>query len=168
MKPAEPEFITVGQVLAPWGVRGKLKVKVITEFPERFAPSARVYIKRQPMSVESAQWQKGRLVLKLDQVDSRQAAQKLRGQPIEIHRSQLYPLPEGQYYHFQIVGLEVWTTQGERLGKITDILSAPSNDNYVVRGAKGEILIPAIADVVKSIDLERGRVTIEPIKGLLT
>ncbi|GAI01472.1 unnamed protein product, partial [marine sediment metagenome] len=96
-----------------------------------------------------------------------EAAQKLRGQPVEIHHSQLYPLPEGQYYHFQLIGLEVWTTRGELLGNITEILTAESNDNYVVSGAKGEILIPAIEDVVKSIDLDSGRITIEPIEGLL-
>ena len=85
-----------------------------------------------------------------------------------MEHSQDYPLPEGQYYHPQIIGLQVRTTQGELLGKITKVLSGKSNDNYIVQGENGEILIPAIEDVIKSVDLEQGCVTIEAIEGLLS
>lgn len=162
------EFITIGQVLAPWGIEGKVRVEVITDFPHRFAPSSQIYINRKPMTIASTQWHKGKAIVKLDTIDSIEQAEKLQGQTIEIHHSQLQPLPEGQYYHFQLIGLEVWTTQGELLGKISQILSAESNDNYVVHGAKGEILIPAIEDIVKSVDLDNGRMTIEAIDGLLS
>jgi len=101
-------------------------------------------------------------------VNSVEDAQRLRGQTIEIHHSQLKPLPEGQYYHFQLIGLEVWTTPGELLGSITEILATASNDIYIVHGVKGEIFIPAIEDVVKSINLNEGRMIIEPIEGLLS
>jgi len=167
MKSSELEFITIGQILAPWGVNGKLKVEVVTDFPERFVPQSRIYINRQPMTIDSTEWHKGKVIIKLNSIDSIEQAQKLRGQPVEIPHSQLHPLPEGRYYHFQLIGLEVWTTQGELLGNITGILTTESNDNYVVSGAKGEILIPAIEDVVKSIDLDNGRMVIEPIRGLL-
>ena len=168
MKSSESEFITIGQILAPWGTKGKLKVKVVTDFPQRFTPSSKVYVKRQPVTIDSAEWHKGNAVIKLNTINSIEAAQKLSSQPVEIHCSQLKSLPEGQYYHFQLIGLEVWTTQGELLGNITEILTAESNDNYIVRGPKGEILIPAIEDVVKSIDLNEGRMVIEPIEGLLS
>jgi len=167
MKPSELEFIAIGQILAPWGVKGKLKVEVVTDFPERFSPQATIYINRQPMAIDSTEWYKGKAIIKLNTVDSIEEAQKLRGQPVEIPHSQLYSLPEGQYYHFQLIGLEVWTTQGELLGSIAEILTAESNDNYVVRGATGEILIPAIDDIVKSVDLNKGHMLIEPIEGLL-
>ncbi len=168
MKPSELEFITVGQILAPWGVKGKLKVQVVTDFPERFTPQSAIYINRQPMTIDSTEWRKGKAIIKLNTVDSIEEAQKLRGQPVEIPHSQLYSLPEGHYYHFQLIGLEVWTIQGELLGSIAEILTAESNDNYVVRGARGEILIPAIDDVVKSVDLNKGHMVIEPIEGLLS
>ncbi len=168
MKLPNLEFIIIGRILAPWGTRGKLKVKVITNFPERFAPSSTVYINRQPMIIDSTEWHKGQAIIKLNTIDNTEAAQWLQGQPVEINHSQLYPLPEGQYYHFQLIGLEVWTTQGELLGNITEILTAESNDNYVVKGDEEEILIPAIEDVVKSIDLNKGRVVIEAIPGLLS
>jgi len=167
MKSATPGFIIIGRILAPWGTSGKLKVAVMTDFPQRFAPSAKIYINRQPMSIDSTQWHKGKAIIKLNTIDSIADAQGLQGQPIEIHHSQLQPLPEGQYYHFQLIGLEVWTTRGELLGNIIEILTAESNDNYVVEGAEGNILIPAIEDVVKSIDLDKGRIVIEPIEGLL-
>ena len=168
MKSSDLDFITIGRILAPWGIKGKLKVKVITDFPQRFAPSSTVYISRQPMTIDSTEWYKSKAIIKLNTIDNFEAAQWLRGQPIEIHHSQLYSLPEGQYYHFQLIGLEVWTTQGELLGNITEILTAESNDNYVVKGDKGEILIPAVEDVVKSIDLNKGRIVIEAIPGLLS
>ena len=168
MKSPGLEFITIGQILAPWGFKGKLKVEVITDFPQRFAPRSQIYINRQPMTIAGTEWHKGKAIIRLDTIDSMEQAEKLRGQVIQIHHSQLQPLPEGQYYHFQLIGLEVWTTQGELLGKISQILTAKSNDNYVVHGAKGEILIPAIEDVVKSVDLDNGRITIEAIDGLLS
>ena len=74
---------------------------------------------------------------------------------------------EDQYYHHQIIGLRVITTGGEEIGTITDILTGKSNDNYIVKGPAGEVLIPAIEDVVRSIDLTEGTITIEPIDGLL-
>jgi len=167
MESSELDFITIGQILAPWGAKGKLRVTVLTDFPERFAPAAKVYVNQSPMTVASAEWHKGKIIIKLDQIDTLAEAQKLKGKPIEIHHSQLYTLPEGQYYHFQLIGLEVWTTQDELLGKVAEILPGTSNDNYIVNGARGEILIPAIEDVVKSIDLDHKRITIEPIEGLL-
>ena len=167
MLSSELEFITIGKILAPWGLKGKLTVEVATDFPQRFAPSSKVYINRQPMTIDSTDWHKGKAIVKLNAIDSIEDAEKRQGQLVEIHHSQLYPLPEGQYYHFQLIGLEVWTTQGELLGNITEILTTPSNDSYVVSGAKGEILIPAIEDVIKSIDLDKGCLVIELIEGLL-
>ena len=167
MKLSGPEFITVGKITAPWGNNGKLKVAVLTDFPERFSPNSKVHVMQHPMTISSTAWHKGTAIIKLDGINSVAEAEKLRGEVIEIHQSQLKTLAEGQYYHFQLIGLEVWTTTGELLGNITDILSAPSNDNYVVSGDRGEILIPAISDVVKSVDLDKGKITIELINGLL-
>ena len=84
-----------------------------------------------------------------------------------MEHSQDKTLPEDEYYHDQIVGLQVITTDGERIGDVTDILSGTSNDNYIVRGPSGEVLIPAIDDVIQSIDLDKGIITIKAINGLL-
>ncbi len=168
MKSSEPEFITVGRILSPWGIKGEIRVEVVTEFPERFALSSNLYVNRQPVTINRCSWHKGKAIIKLHTINSAEDAQRLRGQFIEIHHSQLKPLPEGQYYHFQLIGLEIWTIQGELLGNITEILTSKSNDTYIVHGDKGEILIPAIEDVIKSINLDAGRVIIEPIEGLFS
>ncbi|MBU2608422.1 MAG: ribosome maturation factor RimM [Chloroflexi bacterium] len=164
---SEMEFITIGEIVAPQGTKGKLKVKVLTDFPHRFAANSTIYVNHQPTTIETSTWYKGMVIIKLPAIDSLQDAERLRGEMIEIHPSQLQPLQEGQYYIFQLIGLEVWTTAGELLGNIKEIITAKSNDNYVVSGDKGEFLIPAIEDVVKSVDLETKRMVIEPLEGLL-
>jgi 16S rRNA processing protein RimM len=86
---------------------------------------------------------------------------------MEMESNRETPLPEREYAHAQIIGLRVITTRGDLIGTISDIITGQSNDNYVVRGDKGEILIPAIEDVVQSINLDEGYITIEAIDGLL-
>ena len=157
----------MGRILAPWGIRGEVKVEVVTDFPERLAPQKVVYLNTRPLEIESCRPHKQHLVVKLATINRVEDAEKLRGQDLTIPRSELYPLPEGQYYTFQLIGLKVVTTEGETLGRITDIMATASNDVYIVEGERGEILIPAIEDVVKSIDLEKGKMVIEAIEGLL-
>jgi 16S rRNA processing protein RimM len=166
-EPVPPEFLIVGYILAPWGLRGEVKVEVATDFPERLAPQKLVYLNARPLEIESCRPHKQHLVVKLATIDSVEDAEKLRGQDLTIPRSELYPLPEGQYYTFQLIGLKVVTTEGKTLGRITEIMATGSNDVYIVEGKRSEILIPAIEDVVKSIDLEKGKMVIEAIEGLL-
>jgi 16S rRNA processing protein RimM len=162
-----PEFLVTGRVLAPFGSRGEMKVQVETDFPDRFAPGRSVYLDGQPLRVETSRPHRQFLLLKLAGVDSIESAEKLRGSPLTIPRSELHPLEAGEYYAFQLMGLDVLNADGEVLGEIVDIIPTGSNDVYVARGKLGEILIPAIEDVVKSIDLEKRRVVIEVIDGLL-
>jgi 16S rRNA processing protein RimM len=166
-KTSQPEFLVIGRILAPYGAKGEVKVKVLTDFPERFDPQEVVYIEGTPTAIESSHHQKGNVEVKLAGVDSIEAAQGLCGKLLEIHRHQAKSLPQGEYYHFQLVGLEVWTTQGELLGKVATVLETGSNDVYLVQGPRGEILIPAVEDVVKSIDLTKGCMVVEAVKGIL-
>ncbi|MFC2066221.1 ribosome maturation factor RimM [Chloroflexota bacterium] len=168
MKSPELEFIIIGKILTPWGVSGKLEVRVETDFPQRFTPNSMIYIDRQPLTIDSSEWHRGKLIIKIKAIDSIEDAQMLRGQFVEIHSSQLYTLPEEQYYHHQIIGMEVQTIQGEILGTIKEVLPGPGNDNYIVAGPSGDILIPAVEDIVKSIDINKGLMTIEAIEGLLS
>lgn len=142
-------------------------MEVLTDFPDRFSSGRELYIAGQALSIEGCKWHRGKAILKLTTIDSVESSEQLRGQLLEIHQSQLCPLPPEQYYHFQLLGIEVWTTEGEFLGHIAQILPTGSNDVYVVPVADGEVLIPAIEDVVKSVDLDSGRLTIEAVKGLL-
>jgi 16S rRNA processing protein RimM len=106
-------------------------------------------------------------VLKLAGIDSATAAEALRHRVLEVPEGELRPLGEGEYYHFQILGLEVRTSAGEVLGRVEQIISTGSNDVFVVRGQRGEVLIPAVDDVVKSVNLTVGRMEVEAVEGLL-
>ncbi len=165
--PPDSDFVTIGRVIASSGIKGKVKVQIETAFPRRFSPGERVFIDGKPMTIVAVSWQRDRPILKLSSIDCVEDAQKLRGKSIDILRDQLHTLPEDHYYHFQLIGLKVVTTSGKPLGQIKEILAGKSNDTYVVQSTEREILIPAIEDVVRSVNLERGFMEIEPIVGLL-
>jgi 16S rRNA processing protein RimM len=159
-------FITIGEVLGAWGLKGGFRVKSLTDFPERFDPDEKVFIDGISFDIQSSSWQKDNVILKLSGIDTPEDAAKLRRKTLDIPASELHELPEGQYYRFDIIGLEVSTTGGMTLGKVINILDC-GNDVYVVKGEGKEILIPAVKDVVKSIDLKSKKMVIEPIEGLL-
>ncbi|HEX8968734.1 MAG TPA: ribosome maturation factor RimM [Chloroflexota bacterium] len=164
-----PDFLVVAQVLAPHGLRGELKCRVITDFPEqRFKRGATLRIRGEAHTVRSARVQGGVVLLKLAGVADRNAAERFRGADIEVAVQDALELPAGQFYWHQVIGLEVEdATTHESLGRVTDILETGANDVYVVRGPNGESLIPAIREVIKEIDPVRGRMLIEPLPGLL-
>ena len=118
----DSQFIAVGRVVAPWGVRGEIKVEVMTDFPDRFSPQEKVYIEGRAVAIERSRWHRGRVILKLAAIDSIEDAEGLRERFLEVPQSQLRPLPKDEYYQFQLLGLEVWTTEGELLGQIAHIL----------------------------------------------
>lgn len=161
------DFIIIGRIVAPWGVKGEVTVEIETDFPQRFSPGEQVFVDGKPLTMVDVSRHRNRLILKFSTIDGAEDAQRLRGKFIEIPQSKTRTLPEDRYYYFQLIGLEVRTTGGERLGEVKEILAGESHDIYVVQGMKGEFLIPAIANVVKSVDLERGLIKIEPIAGLL-
>ena len=167
MNSLTPEFIFIGEVLSPHGTKGHFRVRPATDFPERFDTGSKIYINRQPFTIESSSLQKGNFIIKVNAIDNTEAAKKLQGKQVEIDKSQLKSLADGQYYHFQLTGLEVFIDNDKSIGSLKQVLSAPGNDVYVVEGEDGEILIPAVEDVIKLIDTKNGRIVIEAIDGLL-
>jgi len=164
---ASQGYVAVGRILGPWGLRGDLKVEPLTDFPERFVLGCSLYVEGATYAIERCRWYKGKVYIKLSGIDSATAAEALRQRFLEVPEEELKPLSEGEYYQFQILGLEVRTTEGQPLGKVTQILSTGSNDVFVVRGEGGELLIPALDDVVKAIDLDGGWIEVELVEGLL-
>jgi 16S rRNA processing protein RimM len=161
-----PGYVAVGLIIGPWGRVGDLKVRSLTDFPERFAPGRRLYAGGEPYTIEHCQWRRGYACLKFSGIDSTTAAEALRQRLLEVPESELMPLAEGEYYHFQILGLEVRSTGGEILGTVAEVISTGSNDVFLVQGPLGELLIPGTEDVIKSVDLEAGRMEIEMVEGL--
>ena len=157
-------------MLAPHGIRGELKCRIVTDFPhQRFKRGATVQLRREPHVVQSARIQGTTVLLKLSDVSDRNAAEALRGADVEVPTEAAIQLPKGQFYWHQVIGLEVEdATTHASLGQIRDILETGANDVYVVRTAQGkELLIPAIKEVVKEIDPSAGRILIEPLPGLM-
>ncbi len=144
-----------------------MKVQVVTDFPDRFAPGRVVYLSGRPLEIEESRPHKQYLLVKLATIDTIQDAENLRQLDLTIPSSELRSLPSDQYYVFQLIGLDVSTTGGETLGRVVDVVTTAGNDVYLVQGERGEILVPAIEDVVKSIDLEKGQMVVEAIEGLL-
>jgi 16S rRNA processing protein RimM len=163
-----PRYLAVARILTSYGVHGEVRAAILTEFPQRFAGLQTVYLgeEAQPYPLESSRLQRGQVILQLGGIDTPEQAAKLRGQLVQVPVAEAVALPEGQYYLYQIVGLAVETTAGEPLGHVTEVLFTGANDVYVVRGERGELLVPAIEEVVKQVDLEHGRLVIEPLEGM--
>ncbi len=165
----KPRYLIVGRVLKPWGVRGEVKIEILTEFPERFASLRQVFIgddaKRFP--VDYARLHGKSALLKFKGIDSPEDAEVLRDQLVQVALEDAVKLPKGKMYLYQLIGLTVVTTEGDALGEIKDVLDTGANDVYVVHDGTREILIPAIEDVVKEIDLERREMKIKIMEGLV-
>jgi 16S rRNA processing protein RimM len=165
LEPSEG-YVAVGRVAAPRGLRGELRVEPLTDFFERFAPGQALWAAGVRREVEQGRRQGKRILLKLSGIDSADEAEALRGLLLEIPESELAALHEGQYYRFQIMGVTVQDVTGHELGTVVDIVQTGSNDVYVVHGPQGELLLPAIDDVIKDVDVERRRMVVELMEGL--
>jgi 16S rRNA processing protein RimM len=167
----EPRFIAIGRITRAHGVHGELVVEVLTDFPERFDSIELVYLgdvnKAETRRVKATRWHKDRVLLTLEGCQDRTSAEQLRGLLIQIPIEEAMPLPEDEYYPHQLVGLDVVTVEGEELGRISDVIFTNANEIYVVTGPHGQILLPAIADVIKQVDLAEGHLLVEIMEGLL-
>ena len=169
---SETEWATIGHIVAPFGIRGELKVYLMTDIPNRFAQLETIYLgpEHTPRRIVGARPHKGEtVVLRLQGVDDVNTADTLRKVALMIPLSQMAKLPPDSYYHHDILGLQVITLKGQSIGTIVDIIETGGNDVYVIRDQESgkEHLIPAIKDVVKQVDLIRRMMYIDPIQGLL-
>jgi 16S rRNA processing protein RimM len=167
---SEPRFLVIGRILKPHGVRGEMRVEILTDLPERFTWLDEVYIgKREPIprKIDSIRFHKSWVLLRLVDCDDRESAHLLRGQLVQIPESEGIPLEEGEYYLYQLVGLKVVTEDGEYLGKISEIIETKANNVFVVKTAKSELLLPDIEDVIRDIDFESSTVTVRLMPGLV-
>ncbi len=174
MRTPEPRYLVVGRVLKPHGVRGEVRVEIVTGYPERLGQHAAFYlahphspeaVRRYP--VEQLRLHQDVALLKLEGCDDRNAADGLRGMLVQIPIEDAVPLEEGEYYLYQVVGVQVETEDGEPLGQVVQVLDTGANDVYVVRGPRGEVLLPAIKDVVLELDLDAQCLVVRLMPGML-
>jgi 16S rRNA processing protein RimM len=107
------------------------------------------------------------LLLKLGGCDDRTAAELLRGMLVQVPAESAAPLESDEFYQFQIIGLAVETDTGQHLGKVVEVLETGANDVYVVRGPSGEVLLPAVDEVVREVDPASGRMVVHLLPGLV-
>ena len=157
--------VAVGRIGPAHGVKGELRVESLSDFPDRFRRGARLFLDGRPVLIEAARFQGQTVLLKLQGIDDRNAAETLRGkllQSPELHT--IYSA--GTYFQHDIVGLEAVTESGEALGRVSSILETGANDIYVVNGERGELLLPAIEDVIKQVDVRGGKLVVDLLPGL--
>lgn len=162
--------VLVGTIGRAHGLRGEVSVHVHTDEPERrFTPGASLRVGDRPRTVASARWHSGTLLLGLEGVTDRTAAEALRGRELwaDVPADEA-PADEGEYWDRQLVGLEVQDAAGAVAGTIGEVLHLPAHDVLVVRTSGGDRLVPFVSEVVPVVDLEAGHVRVADIGGLLS
>lgn len=168
-------YLAVGKIINAHGIRGEVSIEPHTDFPdERFARGQSVLLgeELERAEIATSRPHQGRILVRFNHVETRDEAEALRGIWVLIPEAQAVELAEDTYFVHQIVGLTVQTVEGQTLGQVVDVLFTGANEVYVVQPADGlnrgrEILIPAIAEVVQSVDLAANTLTVRLLPGLI-
>lgn len=157
-------FLEIGKIVSTHGIRGEVRVEPWCDSPAFLAGFTVVYLRGAAVKVESARVHKSLVLMKLAGIDTVEAAQALRETVLSINREGV-TLPEGRYFIQDLIGLAVYDGD-EHVGSLIDVLTMPAHDVYLVRGADGERMIPAVPEFVQSIELERGIMRVKLIEGM--
>lgn len=166
----EPVFVLIGKFRRPHGIRGEIRMTVLTDFPELITGGQIIYAgeKHQPYTVREVRWHGGDMLVSLKELPDRTAVEIFRNIMVYMKSEDMPELPEGEYFVHQLVGLEVITDQGEKLGLLKEILITGANDVYLVESPQGkELLLPATEEVVLEINQEKNQILVHIIPGLL-
>ena len=157
-------WIAVGRLTRAHGVKGEVALIPLSDVSSRFAPGSRVFVDSspgRPLTVRASRPHRDRLLVTFEEVRDRTAAEALAGEYVFVPASSLPTLPEGEYWPHELMGCDVVTEDGGALGRIEEILRGPGNDVWVVRGHQGERLLPAVKEVVRSVDIASTRVVVD-------
>lgn len=171
---AEPRFLVIGRLIKPHGLRGEMRAAIHTQLPERFTWLEHVYVSRDPdddapnsLAVRSVRFHKGNALLRLGDYETRDELEVLRGMWLLVPAAEAIPLDEGELFHHSLEGLRVVTEGGDPLGTLEEILETGANEVFVVKGPRGEVLLPNIEEVVLRVDLDAGTMLVHLLPGLL-
>lgn len=170
-----PKYLLLGEILRPHGIRGELRMRVLTDFPERLSQLETVYLTPDPESedvtpyrVQQVRFHQDYALLTLHNVPTRTEAELLRDLFVVIDLAHAIPLEADEVYLFELIGMEVYLEAGERLGVLSDVLETGANDVYVVASDRyGEVLIPITPETLIATDTDTRRVTVRLPEGLL-
>ena len=165
------DLLEVGKIVNTHGLRGEVKVVPWTDYSEVFEDIDFVYVKKKSeyerLDVKGIKYQKNNLIVRFSQITDINMAEKYKNQVIYAEREILGELPEGVYYIADLIGLDIVTEDGEKIGTVSDVFNTGSNDIYEVkREGKKNLLLPVIDDVVLNIDVDGGKITVRMMDGL--
>lgn len=165
---ADDPSVAVGSIARAHGVRGEVAVRVLSDNPERFAPGSRVFTDGgRALVVATSRRHGARLLVRFEGVEDRRGADELRGRTLLVPGSELPELPEGSYWPHELEGCVVVVEGSERsLGTVREVLHTRANDVWVAVDEGRETLIPALRDVIVSVDVRAKRVVVAPVPGL--
>lgn len=166
------EFLEIGQIVNTFGIKGMVKVKPFTDDITRFDDLEKIYVEtnkvKKQYEIEEVKYHKDMVLIKFKGIDKVEDAELLRNSYLKVDRNDEPDLEEGTYYIVDLIGLDVYSDEGDLLGKVEDIFNNGSCDIYVVKDELGkQLLLPAISDVVKEINLEQKKIIIHILKGLI-
>lgn len=164
--------LEIGQIVNTFGIKGMVKVKPFTDDIRRFDELKTVYVeknsKQTEYEIEEVKYHKDMVLIKFKGIDKVEQAEMLRNSYLTVSRDSVEKLEEGRYYIVDLLGLEVYTDEQVLLGTLEDIFNTGSNDIYVVKDKQGkQILLPAIQDVIKQIDIENKKIIVHILPGLI-
>ena len=156
------DILRVGKIVNTHGLKGEVKVIALTDDPKRYNDLDFVLIDGVERKIQGCKFQKDRVIVKIEGIDSIEEAEKYKNKYMEIPREYAVPLEEDTYYIADIIGCNVFDTNGKDLGEVYDVIQTKNNDVYWIRKPK-ELLIPVLLDIVTDIDVENRKITIKPV-----
>ncbi len=166
------EFITIAKVVSTQGNKGEVNIFPLTDLANRFKNLTTVFLRNNnsqtTLNIEKIRIKENTVVLKFKNIENIKEAKMIVGSFLEVERKNAVKLPKDTYFIFEIIGLEVYTENNIFLGKVENVISTGSNDVYIVKDKnKKELFIPAIHEVVKNVNLEKKRINIKMVDGLI-
>lgn len=166
----EPVFVVIGKFRRPHGIRGEIRMTVLTDYPELISPGQVIYAgdRYKTYTIKGVRWHGGDMLVSLKELPDRTAVEIFRNIMVYMKSEDMPELPEGEYFIHELIGMKVITDQDENLGVLKEILITGANDVYLVETQEGkELLLPATEEVVLDIDQESRQILVHIIPGLL-
>ena len=166
------EYFEIGQIVNTSGLKGEIKIKPFTDDITKFNNFKTIYVsikkELKEFQIEKVRFSKNMVFLKLKGIDTIEEAENYRNLYLKVKRNKDEKLEEGTYYIVDILGCKVYTDEQKELGEVVDVFSTGSNDVYVVKDELGkQVLLPAIKDVIKNVDIENKAITVHLLEGLV-
>jgi len=164
-----PVYLAIGKLRRSHGIHGDMVMEVLTDFPDRIRVGKFVYVgeNHDAREIVSSRSHDRMLIIRFSGIDTPEDAGLMRNQNVYVKAAELPKLPQGEYYHHQLLGLSIVDENGQKLGELKEILETGANDVYVVKFPEGkELLLPALDDVILGVDLERGEMIVRPPEWL--